>query len=251
MNDQNVFPAPPAGHFITVVSMIYGGCFQPAGQPTPLSELQKIPRNLRKPRYLLFPDPHAKPSNGDARNLIYETNTHYSVDDAGDYHQRQIARQINLEAMRIEAAEELERQLKEEIENPDPTTAAAMKIVQEDHDINVSAQIAQGQYLAKERELADQAAKDLLSEQGAEVAGITDQAHVHTPSLAEPAPEAEEPKPQRVLKTLYVIRAGRYLRARKVPTLRVNEPVYTKEGTEFVQAGKVNRHKKLPLIWKD
>jgi len=128
--NETAYPSPPAGHFPTTVSMIHSGRFFHAGEPMPLSELSKIPANLRKARYLLFSDPHAKPSNGDARppNLIYETGVQYSVDESGNRsHQREIPRQINLEQMRQEAEEQLAQQVKEELENPNPTITAALE----------------------------------------------------------------------------------------------------------------------------
>ena len=125
--NETAFPPPPPGMFVATVSMIHSGrCFH-AGEPMRLSELSKIPVNLRKPRYLKFHDAEHR-DNGDSspRNLIYETNTRYSISPEGDrHHQRQIARQINLEAMRIEAEEELAQQVKDELEHPDEQIKSA------------------------------------------------------------------------------------------------------------------------------
>ena len=48
----------------------------------------------------------------------------------------------------------------------------------------------------------------------------------------------------------YVKRGREYLRARKM-SLRVNEPVFVKEGSNYVVVGKVNRNKTLPLIFAE
>jgi len=141
--NETAFDPPPAGMFTTTVSMIFDGRFQHAGQPLPLSELSKIPATLRKQRYLLFPNSKAKPANDDPRNLIFTTDTQYSISPEGyRHHQREVARKINLEEMRASAQAQLEEQIKYEIENPDPQTKAALEIAEEDYRMSVQGQIA-------------------------------------------------------------------------------------------------------------
>jgi hypothetical protein len=55
--NQHAFGNPPPGTFLTTVSMIFGGVFHRAGEPKPLSELEKIPRNLRRAESIVKHDP--------------------------------------------------------------------------------------------------------------------------------------------------------------------------------------------------
>jgi hypothetical protein len=247
--NESAYSPPPAGHFLTTVSMIHSGRFFHAGQPMPLSELQKIPANLRKKRYLLFPDPDAKPANGDdaPQNLLFTTDTQYSVSPEGDrHHQREVARKINLEEMRIEAEQQLEEQIRYEIEHPDEQTAKALEIAEEDYRMSVQAQISNQSYQAKEREAADQQAKELIAEQDAEISSLSQ-------NVISPAVEdiAEEPvKPVRKMRKRYVNRNGVWLRVKRLKRFQPGENVYVKNADQKFQViGQVSKSGKPPAIY--
>jgi hypothetical protein len=77
--NQRLFDAPPPGHFVPVVNLIYNGRFVHAGTPMPLAELSKLPENLKKPEYILKhnsskasapADPDVPPSNLSNRHAV-------------------------------------------------------------------------------------------------------------------------------------------------------------------------------------
>jgi hypothetical protein len=146
--NEHAFAPPPSGHFITTVSMIYGGSFYRAGEPRPLSELKKIPPNLRQHRYIVRHDPKASPpANDDAPSLTYTLNTSYNVDENGMRRPKHVAREI----VRLEQADVEQRMIEEALSQSNEQEQAALAIVQADHDANVAAQMAEANFKAKER----------------------------------------------------------------------------------------------------
>jgi hypothetical protein len=197
---------------------------------------------------LLFADNKAKPADGDPRNLIFTTDTQYSISPEGDrHHQREVARKINLEEMRIAAQQELEEQIAHELANPDEQTAKALAILDEEHRMSVQGQIASQSYLAKERQRADQVAREMIAGEDFQAAGITDSDHLVTPTIEEPAPEwSPQPKPRR-MKMRYIKRGSVWCRAKKVKHPRPGEDVWIRNGPDdFEKSGVVNRHGHLP-----
>jgi hypothetical protein len=91
--------------------------------------------------------------------------------------------------------------------------------------------------------MADQFTREFTEEQMVS----NHQDHVVSPAIIEEQPESA---PRRLLRTRYVKRGREYLRARKM-SVRVNEPVFVKEGSNYVVVGKVNRNKKLPLVFAE
>ena len=255
--NETAYPPPPPGHFLATVSMIHSGRFFHAGQPMPLSELEKIPSNLRKPRYLKFHDSRTASFNGDGpQNLIFELGQNYPLDAEGRRHSRDIQRQINLEQMRLEAEEQLEQQVKDEIEHPDEQIKTAMQIAKEQYEAAVSKEIASQSYRAKEQEFADAAAREMIEEEDRQAADIGDINHQITPTLSaeEPAPETEEwspqqPKPRRMRKR-YVRRGTVWMRTKQIKHFRIGEQVYVKNKTgAFEPIGVVNKHGRPPACY--
>jgi hypothetical protein len=249
--NETAYPLPPPGMFVATIAMIHSGKYFHPGEPMPLSELSKIPPNLRKKRFLKFHDPHVSiPNGGDApRNLIYETNTQYSVSPEGDrHHQREVAGKINLEAMRIEAEQQLEEQIKYEIEHPDEQTAKALAIAEEDYRMSIQGQIASQSYLAKEREAADQQAKALAEEDQIDVTQ-----NLVTPTIEEVEEWTPTPATKPVVRKMrkrFVNRNGTWLRVKRLKHFHVGEKVYVKNADQKFQViGQVNKNGKPPACY--
>jgi hypothetical protein len=48
-----------------------------------------------------------------------------------------------------------------------------------------------------------------------------------------------------------VRRGNQYHRARKLKNLKIGEPVFCRQGSDFVEVGKVNQSKHLPVIYAE
>ena len=160
--NQNVIDAPiPRGHFALAVNMIANGKFYHAGVPMPLAELAAIPPNLRK-REFIIRHSNLEPEPDDApRSLTFQLNTAYAVDEDGN---RRQARHLQRQAAQLEAIEDQESAIVEELQNAnddlDPAIAAQ---IQDAHDSLVQRQIAEGQAAARQCEIDEEAARQFIA----------------------------------------------------------------------------------------
>jgi hypothetical protein len=217
---------------------IFAGRFIRSGEVLDEQTLASLPATLRK--YLI---PVAAESEEPEQVVAgFQLNTSYRLDREGRMLARNLERQAADQASAAEFADAMEAQVISEIENPDQTIADALAQAQADHDASVNLQIAQAEIDARR---AREATEHFETKQSAE--SVLADAEGYSPSLDEDA-EISRQQPKR-LRTRYVLRDGEYVRAKKVATLRINEQVFVKEGTSYVAVGKVNRKRKLPLIY--
>jgi hypothetical protein len=192
--NEHAFAPPPPGHFITVVNMVYGGVFQHTGQPMPLSELRKIPPNLRQEHYIIRHDPKAPESDAPA-SLNYVIGSQYAVDGNGLRRPKHIEREI----IRLELADLEQRRIEKALSQSNEQQEAALEIIQQDHETLVARDKAMAEYKAKEVALADEFAQEAQQKADAEVSQLSGNSHQISPTIGEApnvAPEQHLPMPE-------------------------------------------------------
>ena len=224
------------------VNMIANGKFYHAGVPMPLAELAAIPPNLRK-REFIIRHSNLEPEPDDApRSLTFQLNTAYAVDEDGN---RRQARHLQRQAAQLEAIEDQESAIVEELQNAnddlDPAIAAQ---IQDAHDSLVQRQIAEGQAAARQCEIDEEAARQFIAEQDQMLVDDVSPTTIDD----EPIPEPAAPKPRKLRKR-YLRRGNTWLRAMRV-SCRVGEAVYVREAKgKFLQIGVVGSDGKLPVAY--
>ena len=176
------------------------------------------------------------------------------MDAEGRRHSRDIQRKINLEAMRAEAEQQLEEQIRYELENPDAQTKAALAVAEADYEASVQKEIANQQYRVTEQQRADHVARELIAEQDQEAAGITDASHMVSPDLQSTedlGPEEWQPSAPK-LRRRYVKRGSVYRRAKDSSVkLRTGERVFVREKGHYQEIGVVEPGNTLPIVYME
>ena len=218
-----------------------------AGTVLPLKEFSKVPKILQKKQYFLFPDGKAtSASEPEPAQLNYTLNTQYSVNDTG--HRRAIEREV----INLNRAQEEQEPIEEALAvEPDEQTKAAMAIAEEEHQMMVQGEIANQQFKAKERERADEVARDFVKEQQTD--DLADANHMVTPNVSAPAPEEWTPQLSRPkLRRRFVQRGSVFRRAKDANVkLKIGERVFVKTGSRYDEVGVVEPGGRLPLIYKE
>ena len=241
MNSRHTFDPPPPGCFCLAVNMISKGRFLHAGVPMPLSELETIPPNLRKPEFIIRHDPRLDPGPDDSpRSLTFRLNTPYALDEDGN---RRQARHFQREAAQLEAIADQEAGIAEELQNAnDDLDPVIAEQIQDAHDSLVQRQIAERQAAARQREMDEQAAREFIAEQDALV--VDDSV---APAIREEPIAAPKPRKMRVR---FVCRNGTWLRAKKMKNLKIGEPVFVRTGrNNFENIGQVDELGHLPACY--
>jgi hypothetical protein len=123
---------------------------------------------------------------------------------------------------------------------PDDTVAAALVVVQDEHEALVQGQIAQAQARANRGDAADEWLKQQQQE-NADAEGFS-------PNAVEEIPEPQS-KPKRMRKR-YVCRNRTWLRTRRLKRFHVGEKVYVKNASgQFEVIGTVNKRGHLPVAF--
>jgi len=233
---------PPSTLSVNAIFAVRGTSrFVHAGIPLDAETLSAMPPNIQ--RYLV---PAESESESDQEPVAsFQLGKVYSVDRNDRLRQRQVARQATEQAAAAQFQDAMEAHLQEQLENPDQTTAAAMEQIQDQHEAVVGRQIAEAAAAAKRREMDDEAAKQFIAEQDAM---LIDENPVSPAIHEEPASEWK-PKPRK-MRVRFLCRNGVWLRAKRVKNLRIAEPVFVRDGPgDFVQIGKVNSKKHLPVSY--
>jgi hypothetical protein len=227
------------------VNAIFNGRFVFAGTVLDQQTLSTLPATFKK--YLV---PAESESDQESEQPVanFQRNTSYRVDREGRLLARNLERQVTEQVRAAQFQDAVEQQLQDSLENPDEQTKAALEVVADNHRAAVGLEMAQRAYAAKEREATDQAARDYIAEQDAM---LIDENPV-SPTIEEQIPQPEsEWKPQpRKMRVRFLCRNGVWLRAKRVKNLKIGESVFVRNGPgNFVEVGKVNSKKHLPVIY--
>ena len=144
----------------------------------------------------------------------------------------------------------LQEEIQAENENPDPVVAAAMEQAREEEEALVQRQISEGIYLAKEKDAADEAAKQFIEEGNQN--GSADADYMVTPNVSSVEPKEWRPsaaKPRKMRKR-FVCRNGTWLRTKQLKKFKPGEAVWVRNGPgNFEQIGTVDESGSLPTAY--
>ena len=137
-----------------------GSLFFQAGVASPYHDISEVPDHLRA--FIVSGEPETEPPADKPIGLTFSLNEPYAIDRDGYRRAKEIERQIvNLERGQ-EDLEAAERALNAD---PDEQTRAALEVVQGNHDAAVARAMAQAEYAAKERDMANEFAQRMIDEQ--------------------------------------------------------------------------------------